>query len=211
MLLTSLFTTLSLASAAAAGAITRAENNKTCTNPEVRKEWRELTDAEKAEYIREKHRLIRNEAKMRKSLKNRAIIPRSKQKKSFAQLEDHLDQLGVDTEDIGLRGRKDTQTRGRSVTRSRVGTEDPDSMDVDITPHDRLRSKSRARSQPATNRRDDGVQDEGMRTKAERVAKLGQRHRNRMAKAGEADRHIGATMPKHLFAGKRTIGKTSRR
>jgi tyrosinase len=52
MLLTSLFTTLSLASAAAAGAITRAENNKTCTNPEVRKEWRELTDAEKAEYIR---------------------------------------------------------------------------------------------------------------------------------------------------------------
>ncbi|KAK4450687.1 P-loop containing nucleoside triphosphate hydrolase protein [Podospora aff. communis PSN243] len=166
---------------------------------------------EKAEYIREKHRLIRNEAKMRKSLKNRAIIPRSKQKKSFAQLEDHLDQLGVDTEDIGLRGRKDTQTRGRSVTRSRVGTEDPDSMDVDMTPHERLRSKSRARSQPATNRRDDGVQDEGMRTKAERVAKLGQRHRNRMAKAGEADRHIGATMPKHLFAGKRTIGKTSRR
>jgi nucleolar GTP-binding protein len=155
---------------------------------------------QKAEYIREKHRLIRNEAKMRKSLKNRAIIPRSKQKKSFAQLEDHLDQLGVDTEEIGLRGRKDTKSRGRSVTRSRVGTEDPDSMDVDMTAHERLRSKSRARSQPATNRRDDGVQDEGMRTKAERVAKLGQRQRNRMAKAGEADRHIGATMPKHLVS-----------
>ncbi|KAK0643500.1 P-loop containing nucleoside triphosphate hydrolase protein [Cercophora newfieldiana] len=166
---------------------------------------------EKAEYIREKHRLLRNEAKMRKSLKNRAIIPRKQQKKSFAQLEDHLDQLGVDTEEIGLRGRKETQSRGRAVTRSRVGTEDPDSMDVDMTAQQRLRSKSRARSQPATNRLEDGVQDEGMRSKAERVAKLGQRKRNRLAKAGESDRHIGTTMPKHLFAGKRTIGKTSRR
>ena len=157
---------------------------------------------EKADYIREKHRLIRNEAKMRQSLKNRAIIPRKQQKKSFSQLEDHLDQLGVDTEEIGLRGRKETQTRGRgrSLTASRMGTEDPDAMDVDKTPQERFRSRSRARSQPATNRLEDGVQDETMRTKAERVAKLGQRKRNRMAKAGEADRHIGATMPKHLVS-----------
>ena len=157
---------------------------------------------EKADYIREKHRLIRNEAKMRKSLKNRAIIPRKQQKKSFSQLEDHLDQLGVDTEEIGLRGRKETQTRGRgrSLAASRMGTEDPDAMDVDKTPQERFRSRSRARSQPATNRLEDGVQDETMRTKAERVAKLGQRKRNRMAKAGEADRHIGATMPKHLVS-----------
>lgn len=154
---------------------------------------------EKAEYIREQHRLIRNDAKMRKSLKNRAIIPRKQQKKSFAQLEDHLDKLGVDTEEIGLRGRKDTQ-RGRSVTRSRLGTEDPESMDVDMTAQERFRSRSRARSQPATNRREDGVQDETMRTNAERVAKLSQRKMNRMAKAGESDRHIGDTMPKHLVS-----------
>src|SRR5690606_25261194 len=64
---------------------------------------------QKAEYIREKHKLIRNEAKMRKSLKNRALIPRSKQKKSFSELEDHLDQLGVDTEAIGLRARAEVQ------------------------------------------------------------------------------------------------------
>lgn len=38
------------ASAAFASVIPRA--NTTCTNPEVRKEWRELTTAEKAEYIR---------------------------------------------------------------------------------------------------------------------------------------------------------------
>lgn len=30
-------------------------------------------------------------------------------------------------------------------------------------------------------------------------------------KKGEADRHIGAKKPKHLFSGKRGIGKTDRR
>ncbi|EAQ88195.1 hypothetical protein CHGG_04814 [Chaetomium globosum CBS 148.51] len=158
---------------------------------------------QKAEYIREKHKLIRNEAQMRKSLKNRALIPRKAQKKPFSQLEDHLDQLGVDTESIGLRARAEVQeTRGRSLARSRTGTVDPDAMDVDNGPSakERLRSKSRVRDRSvmATNRRDDGVVDEVARTKAERVAKLGQRKMNRMARQGEADRHIGAAMPKHL-------------
>ncbi|KAK3369010.1 P-loop containing nucleoside triphosphate hydrolase protein [Lasiosphaeria ovina] len=177
----------------------------------------EVEVLEKAEYIREKHRLIRNEAKMRKSLKNRAIIPRKALKKSFSQLEDHLDQLGVDTEEIGLRGRTQTQSRGRSSARSRTGTEDPDAMDVDSnkTPRERLRSMSRgasrARSQPAVDRLNDGVTDGTARTTAERVAKLGQRKMNRMARQGEADRHIPATMPKHLFSGKRTMGKTNSR
>lgn len=33
----------------------------------------------------------------------------------------------------------------------------------------------------------------------------------RMARKGEADRHIAVKKPKHLFAGKRGIGKTERR
>ncbi|RYO75675.1 hypothetical protein DL766_007687 [Monosporascus sp. MC13-8B] len=177
----------------------------------------ELDDAEeadiqmKAEIIREKQALIRNEAKMRKSLKNRAIIPRKAMKKPLSELEEALDVLGVDTEELQLRDRAETSTgRGRSLSRSRLGTEDSNAMDVD-TPRERLRSKSRARSQPATNRREDGVQDMEMRAKVEKQAKLAQRKMNRMARQGEADRHIGATLPKHLFAGKRTIGKTSRR
>ncbi|RYP37197.1 hypothetical protein DL767_003016 [Monosporascus sp. MG133] len=177
----------------------------------------ELDDAEeaeiqtKAEIIREKQALIRNEAKMRKSLKNRAIIPRKAMKKPLSELEEALDVLGVDTQELQLRDRAETSTgRGRSLSRSRLGTEDSNAMDVD-TPRERLRSKSRARSQPATNRREDGIQDMEMRTKVEKQAKLAQRKMNRMARQGEADRHIGATLPKHLFAGKRTIGKTSRR
>lgn len=167
----------------------------------------ELDDAEeeeihmKAELIREKQSSIRNDAKMRKSLKNRAIIPRKSQKKPLSELEEALDVLGVDTHDLQLRARPEAiVSRGRSLSRSRLGTEDSNAMDVDETPRDRLRSKSRARSQPATNRRDDGVQDDETRTKADRQAKLSQRKMNRMARQGEADRHVGTAMPKHLVS-----------
>ncbi|KAH7041529.1 monooxygenase [Microdochium trichocladiopsis] len=51
MLPQSLLLALGAASTAAASVIPR-QNGTTCTNPVVRKEWRELTDAEKAEYLR---------------------------------------------------------------------------------------------------------------------------------------------------------------
>ncbi|KAI8624494.1 P-loop containing nucleoside triphosphate hydrolase protein [Xylariaceae sp. FL1651] len=164
----------------------------------------------KADQIRTKQALIRNDARMRR-VKNRAALPRSVIKKPLSQLEDSLDQLGVDTQDLQLRGRAQTTSRGRSTTRSRLGTEDSNAMDIDQTPRERLRSKSRARSQPATNRREDGVTDLATRTMAEKQAKLGQRKMNRMARQGEADRHTTAAMPKHLFTGKRSMGKASHR
>jgi nucleolar GTP-binding protein len=159
----------------------------------------ELEDAEdadirmKADVIREKRILIRNEAKMKKSLKNRAIIPRTATRKKLTDMEDHLDSLGLDTTAIGARAR--SQSRGRSQLRSRTSTEDV--MDVDSPDYEaKMRAKSRARSQ--SNRRDDGVTNEVSRTKAERAQKLSQRKMNRMARQGEADRHVAAAMPKHL-------------
>lgn len=172
----------------------------------------EIDDAEeadvrsKAELIREKQALIRNEAKMRKSLKNQAMIPRKAQKKNLSELEEHLDVLGVDTTDLALRARSSThEQRGRSMSRSRLASEATDAMDVDDTPREKMRSKSRMasrmRSQPATiNRREDGVTDEIVRTKVERESKIAQRKMNRMAKQGEADRHVGTAMPKHLVS-----------
>lgn len=159
----------------------------------------DLEDAEdaeirmKAELIREKRQLIRNEAKMKKSLKNRAIIPRTSTRKKLTDMEDALDTLGHDTTNISARAR--SQSRGRSVLRSRTGTEDV--MDIDDPGYEaKMRAKSRARSQ--SNRRDDGVTNEVARTKAERAQKLSQRKMNRMARQGEADRHVAAAMPKHL-------------
>lgn len=147
----------------------------------------------KADLIREKRQLIRNEAKLNKSLKNRAMIPRPAKSKKLSVMEDHLDRLGFDTTAIAARAR--SQSRGRKSVRSRAETEDP--MDVD-TPQsaDVLRAKSRARSQ--SNRREDGVTNVGSRSKAEKLAKLGQVKMNRMARQGEADRHTSSNLPKHL-------------
>ncbi|KAK6219511.1 nucleolar GTP-binding protein 1 [Colletotrichum tabaci] len=168
----------------------------------------------KAELIREKQALIRNEAKMKKRLKNQAIIPRKSQKVPLSQMDDALDQLGIDTTDIVNRARSQLRPRGRSAGRSRGGTEDVDMMDMDATPKERLRSHSRARSQsraPIVNRREDGVQDSEDRTMADRLAKLSQKKRNRMARQGEGDRHTTVSLQRHLVAGKRGLGKNQRR
>ena len=149
----------------------------------------------KAGLIRKKREQIMTEAKMRKSLKNRAMIPRSAKAKKLSAMADHLDSLGFDTTNVSARAR--AQSRGRSSVRSRTATED--AMDVDTpTSENALRAKSRARSQ--SNRREDGVTDVVARSKAERLSKLGQKKMNRMARQGEADRHTTSALPKHLVS-----------
>ena len=182
----------------------------------------DLEDAEeadisyKAELIREKRQLIRNENKMRKSLKNRAVIPRSKKAVELEKMESALENAGYDTSAISARARSQSRPRGRS----RAGTEDAsmaggdgDAMDVDETPKQRLsRSLSVARQRTqSTNRREDGVTDITSRSKADRLAKLGQKKMNRMARQGEADRHQAASKSKWLLAGKRGMGSTRSR
>ncbi|KAK3680801.1 Nucleolar GTP-binding protein 1 [Vermiconidia calcicola] len=178
-------------------------------------EEEELEDAEdadvrfKADLIREKRQLIRNENKMRKSLKNRAVIPRSKKTIDLNKMEQGLDKAGYDTSALSARARSQSRPRGRAAPSA-----DGDAMDIDPTPRERLSrsiSVARSRSQSAVNRREDGVTDEKSRTKAERLAKLGQKKMNRMARQGEADRHTTASLPKWLLAGKRGMGSTRSR
>ena len=156
----------------------------------------------KAEQIREKRQLIRNENKMRKSLKNRAVMPRSALRKKLSTMEDKLDELGFDTRGIGSRVR--AQSRGRSAVRSRGGTADAMDVDKPESKRDMLFAKARLRSQ--SNRREDGVTSLTARSKAERLAKLSQKKMNRMARQGEADRHIPSTKPKHLAGLHETYG-----
>lgn len=149
----------------------------------------------KADLIREKRALMRNEAKMRKSLKNRAAIPRSAKAKKLSEMETALDSAGYDVDAVGARARSQSQARGRTTARE---IDDDDAMDLDDPRHAIARAKSRARSQAVTNRRDDGVTDTTARSKAERLAKLGQKKMNRVGRQGEADRHTTASLAKHL-------------
>ena len=50
-----------------------------------------------------------------------------------------------------------------------------------------------------------------MKAKVKKLAKIAQRPRNQEAKKGEGDRRILTSKPRHLFSGKRKIGKTDRR
>jgi nucleolar GTP-binding protein len=152
----------------------------------------------KADLIREKRALMRNDAKLRKSLKNRAAIPRSAKAKKLSQMEQALDAAGYDVDAAASRARSQSQARGRTTTRSEIDTGDAMEIDGSDPRQAIARAKSRARSQAATNRLVDGVTDTTSRSKAERLLKLGQKKMNRMARAGEADRHTTASLPKHL-------------
>lgn len=165
----------------------------------------------KAELIRQRKALIMNDAKMRKSLKNRAIIPRAKKARTVAQMEKHMSSIGLDASAPAARARAQFRNHPAAPT----NTASLDAMDID-TPSARLRALSRA---PKTNRLTDGLQmagqtgitDPAKREKTERMAKLSQRKMNRMARQGEADRHTTSALPKHLFSGKRGIGKANHR
>ena len=68
------------------------------------------------------------------------------------------------------------------------------------------RSLSRVPASPADSEK--VVKQKG---KAQKLQIAAERKRNILAKAGEGDRVILSKMPKHLFSGKRGIGKTDRR
>lgn len=162
----------------------------------------------KANLIRDKQKLMMNEARMKKSLKNKAQIPRSKKARTLSQMDQHLKSIGLDSAAPVDRARATIRNAPPPSMASK------DNMEID-TPSARAKSVSRA---PKTNRLTDGltsratgIQDPVKREKAERMAKLSQRKMNRMARQGEADRHETASLPAHLIKGKRGMGKTRSR
>jgi len=56
-----------------------------------------------------------------------------------------------------------------------------------------------------------GIKDLASAEKAEILKRSGRIGRNRDARQGEGDRRVVATKPKHMFVGKRKMGKTDRR
>jgi nucleolar GTP-binding protein len=56
-----------------------------------------------------------------------------------------------------------------------------------------------------------GLKDQSFVDKTEKLKRSRQITRNRDARQGEADRRVLETKPKHMFVGKRKMGKTNRR
>ncbi|KAI0697285.1 GTP binding protein 4 [Cytidiella melzeri] len=170
----------------------------------------------------------------KKAMKNRAQLPRTAGLRTLSELSSELTKAGLDPSRIQERAEMLAKVAGAKRKRQDGGEEDiemdvdgedgegaewmdVDGEDEDATPSKRAKANSggavvaKHRRAPKTNRQFAGMRDQGQASKAIKLRNLGQRERNYHAKAGESDRAIRTKMPKHLFAGKRKMGKTDRR
>ncbi|CAD5123844.1 DgyrCDS12150 [Dimorphilus gyrociliatus] len=154
-----------------------------------------------ARKIREKRKIITLESREKRKIE-KPRLPRTAKKIDTGDIQKELGELGLDIEDndkthLG-------KERSRSLQRKALKRKREASVVED-------RSKSRARSASRQPRDKSGLRDESMVKKARTIAKNAQKKMNREARKGEGDRKIFDLKPKHLFAGKRKMGKTDRR
>uniref|UniRef100_A0A671K8M3 Nucleolar GTP-binding protein 1 n=1 Tax=Sinocyclocheilus anshuiensis TaxID=1608454 RepID=A0A671K8M3_9TELE len=157
---------------------------------EEMKEIRQL-----ASQIREKRKLKILSSKEKDTQGSR--MPRTAKKVERATLEKEMADLGLDMTD------KDDShyaRRSRSLVRKRK-------REVSAPPTSRTRSQSASRPP----RDQSGVRDAKMLKKVKTMMKNSQKDMNQQGRKGESDRHVFDVKPKHLFAGKRKSGSTSRR
>jgi nucleolar GTP-binding protein len=148
-----------------------------------------------AEKIKEKEDLLRMDFRLRKNV-DKAKMPRRigrKRERSMSRLESELGALGVDVTKKRMKNFEKEQEREQMGKKIRVG-----------------RSPSLAASRPPP-REERGVLDKKTRAKAKKVGFKSQRPIQSEARKGEADHRVFVKRPKHLFVGKRGIGKTDRR
>ncbi|KAM1655202.1 hypothetical protein ACFX2K_007494 [Malus domestica] len=173
--------------------------------------------------IRKKRSKFIQQHRIKKSTaESRPIVPRKFNKdREFTtkRMGRQLTKLGIDPTMAINRARSRSVSKGRKRERSVDGgdTDGGDAMDMDVDAPNKKqlmlsRSRSRSRSRPPTEVvPGEGFKDSSQKAKAIKKARKSNTIRNKNARRGEADRVIPTLKPKHLFSGKRSIGKTQRR
>ncbi|CAI9264461.1 unnamed protein product [Lactuca saligna] len=183
-------------------------------------EGEDLTSEQQKELneIRKKKSILIREHRIKKSTaESRPIVPRKFDKdKRFTseRMGRQLSSLGLDPSKAMKRVR--SESRGRKRERS---SDHGEGMDVDDDEGSnkkmkmRSKSKSRSMSRPPVHELvpGEGYKDSAQKVKAFKMGKSSVHKRNKAAKKGEGDRVIPTLKPKHLFSGKRSNGKISRR
>ena len=192
----------------------------------------ELDDAEQQQVavIRQRRQLVRAERVLRHS-NNKPVLPRAVRARqtTLQAVGQSIDGIGLDSSRMRERSRSRSRPppeqrqaeaaagggRGRKRGRDEA---DADRMEVEPSAKQRalsvLRSRSESRDRSSSHRVNvpSPFRDAGQRLQAGRLrAVQGQRKANRQARVGESDRRVYDEKPKHLFSGKRGIGKTTRR
>jgi nucleolar GTP-binding protein len=178
----------------------------------------ELTEEQKeilSQIRKKKAQLIQEHRMKKRTAESRPVVPRKFDKdRKFTtnRMGRQLSSMGVDPSAAIARSKSRGRKRDRSLSRAAA---DGDDMEVDGQQSSkklRLRSRSRSKSRaPEEVIPGEGFKDSAQKAVAIRKAKDSTKKRNKQARRGEADRVIPTLKPKHLFSGKRTLGKTSRR
>jgi len=163
--------------------------------------------------IRIKKKLMKNDRKIDRT--NKPITPRTteraKRSRSVSRLKTEFTGLGVDmtgTGDAKFANTPNSANKRKSRSKSRAETAKKAKIEGDdgsTAPNKKGQGRSMSRDKS-------GIRD------PETIKKLGVMKKKMEAKKfakwgkmGESDRHITVKKPKHLFCGKRGIGKTDRR
>jgi len=151
--------------------------------------------------IREKKSIMKQDQFINKTKK--PTLPRNTtaktRERSVARLRTEFEELGVDMDGTGdANFTKTNKRKARSESRTPAKKS---KVERDVS-----------RSASKMDRDQSGIRDPVQRKKLKRLEKKANRKGfARMGKAGESDRHIHEKKPKHLFSGKRGMGKTDRR
>ncbi|XP_034941870.1 nucleolar GTP-binding protein 1 [Chelonus insularis] len=170
--------------------------------PELTETMRDIQEL--AKQIREQKMIMKEEARINKQ-STKPVMPRTAAAKtrgrSVTRLREEMEKLGVDMNDTENAHFTKTRSRSRSASGPARKRQKLESS-----------SQSRARSVSRPPRDDMGVKDVVMKHKLKNIAhKAIKKKVAKKGLKGEADRFIGNKMPKHLFSGKRGVGKTDRR
>jgi len=168
----------------------------------------DLTPEQKAALaaIRKKKEKIISDKRMKIS----NPIPRSKKLSGTAtEFEDHLKDMGIK---LSEEAQEKIRSRSKSRGKKRGRSSDTGGDMEDEQPRKLTRSESRARSMSVTSVREgEGYRNVKQKVDAVRKLRSSQKKMNKKGRASESDRHVDVKMPKHLFSGKRGMGKTDRR
>ncbi|CAI0449997.1 unnamed protein product [Linum tenue] len=178
-------------------------------------------EREALQAIKKKKILLIQEHRIKKSTaESRPTVPRKfdkERKFTSERMGRQLSSLGIDPSRAIERARSRSVSRkGRKRERS-VDRDGEDGMEIDGgSSNKKLRLRSMSRSRSVSRPFGEVVPGEGFRDSAQKMkaitmARNASKKRNKDARRGEADRVIPTLRPKHLFSGKRSIGKTDRR
>lgn len=161
-----------------------------------------------ASKIRIKKKLMKNDRKIDRT--NKPILPRTtepvKRSRSVSRLKKEFTELGVDM--TGTEDAKFANTPNKRKSRSKSRAENAKKAKMD----EGMDTSSSSMVRRSMSRDKSGIRDPEQRQKLKKLEKKMQNKKfGNQGKMGESDRHIAVKKPKHLFTGKRGIGKTDRR